>query len=178
MDPIGAAPIFISLTSRRRTEERLKILRLATGVVMFVVSVLSITGSTILNILGISTPSIKMGGGVLLMVLAVDELRGILRARIPLEEELAVVPLAIPLLVGPGTITMILMLTSVRPWYLVLIATLIASILSYVTLSFSELLLKVLGRSVTSALSKFMTIILAAFASEMIFSALRDWGIV
>ena len=178
MDPMGAIPIFISLTSKKSTEERMKMLKLATGVVVTIVSILSISGSTILEVLGITPPSIKIGGGILLMVLAIDEMRGILRSRMPLEEELAVVPLAIPLLVGPGTIAMILMLTSIMPWYIVLVAALIASLLSFLTLLSSELLLRVLGKSATAALSKFMTIILAAFASEMIFSALVDWGVI
>ena len=96
MDPMGAVPIFISLTSKKSTEERMKMLKLATGVVVTIVSILSISGSTILEVLGITPPSIKIGGGILLMVLAIDEMRGILRSRMPLEEELAVVPLAIP----------------------------------------------------------------------------------
>ncbi len=111
------------------------------------------------------------------MILAIDTLGGFSRTKSMSEEDIAVVPLATPLLVGPGTITTLLILSSFHPIYLVFTSAIIAGLLSYVTLNVSHVLVRVLRKSGTVALARLMSIILAAFAADMIHSALVDWGI-
>ena len=111
MNPISVIPIFLSFTSQLENEERKKIVNTATTIVIALLFVFSLFGILILEALNVSVASFQLGGGVLLMVLAIDMLSGLSRSKSVELDQVAVVPLATPLLVGPGTMTTLIVLS-------------------------------------------------------------------
>jgi multiple antibiotic resistance protein len=87
----------------------------------------------------------------------------------------AIVPIATPLLVGPGTMTTIIVLSASVSILLLLISIVIVTFLTYLLLRYSELLVRVLGSNGIRALGRFMTIIIAAFAAQLIFAGVSQW---
>ncbi len=178
LNPVSVVPVYLSMTSDIPSNERTRITNNAMLVVLALLAVFSLMGELVLRLLNISVSGLKFGGGILLMFIALDTLGGMPRTKALVEpEELAVVPLATPLLVGPGTIATILVLSAMYPFYLVFLASMIAGAATYLTMLSSELLFRLMGRSGTSVLARIMSIVLAAFAADMIHSALIDWGI-
>jgi multiple antibiotic resistance protein len=177
LNPISVIPFYITVTANMDSNERKALIRKSFIIVLGLLTLFSLVGGPFFAILNVSVSGLKFGGGVILMVLAIDTLGGFSRTKSMSEEDIAVVPLATPLLVGPGTITTLLILSSIHPIYLVFISAIIAGLLSYLTLNISFILIKVLRKSGTVALARLMSIILAAFAADMIHEALKDWGI-
>ncbi len=180
LDPLSIVPLYISISSPLPEEKRKLMLRRALTFVLAVLSLIAVTGDAVFKALGVKLSSFKVGGGLLLLVLAIDELGKGPRTKELVSEDvmaLALVPLATPLLVGPGSITMILMFTIDHSPLEVVAAVLIACGATYVTLRASSIVRKILGESGTLALGRFMAIILAAYAAEMIHSGLVDWGL-
>ncbi len=177
LNPISVIPFYITVTSNMDPNERKTLIRKSFIMVLGLLSLFSLVGGPFFTILNVSVSGLKFGGGIILMVLAIDTLGGFSRTKSMSEEDIAVVPLATPLLVGPGTITTLLILSSIHPIYLVFISAIIAGLLSYVTLNVSYVFVRILRKSGTVALARLMSIILAAFAADMIHEALKDWGI-
>ena len=111
------------------------------------------------------------------MILAVDMLGGISRSKSVDLQQVAVVPLATPLLVGPGTMTTLIVQANSYPIINVILGGLIATIGVYVTLLSAPMLASAVGKNDIQAMSRIMAVILAAIASQMIYLALYDWGI-
>jgi len=177
MNPISAIPIFLSFTSQLENEERKKIVNTTTTIVIALLFVFSLFGLLILEALNVSVASFKLGGGVLLMVLAIDMLSGLSRSKSVELDQVAVVPLATPLLVGPGTMTTLIVLSGTHAIINVLIGSIVAAAGVYLTLRFSPLLVSILGKNGIQTVSRIMAVILAAVAAQMIYSALYEWGI-
>jgi len=178
INPVGAIPVFLSFTSRLENNERQKIVNTTTTIVVALLFVFSLFGPLILEALNVSVASFKIGGGVLLLVLAIDNmLTGLTRSKSVELDELAVVPLATPLLVGPGTMTTLIVLSGTHAIINVLVGAVIAAAGVYLTLRFSPLLISLLGKNGIRTVSRIMSVILAAVAAQMIHSALYEWGI-
>jgi multiple antibiotic resistance protein len=177
MNPISVIPLFLSFTSQLEKDERKKIVNTTTTIVIALLFVFSLFGILILKALNVSIASFRLGGGVLLMVLAVDMLSGLSRSKSVELDEVAVVPLATPLLVGPGTMTTLIVLSGTQAIINVLIGSIIAATGVYLTLRFSPLLVSLLGKNGIQTVSRIMAVILAAVAAQMIYSALNEWGI-
>ena len=118
VNPIGAIPVFLGLTSDSTAQERNKTANTASISASIILIIAAFTGDYLLAFFGISIASFEMGGGVLLLLIAIS----MLHARIshtkhtPQEakeaeemESVAVVPLAIPILAGPGSISTVIL---------------------------------------------------------------------
>lgn len=177
MNPVSAIPIFLSFTNLLENNERQKIVNTTTTIIIALMFTFSLFGPLILEALNVSVASFKLGGGVLLLVLAVEMLGGRLRSKSVELDEVAVVPLATPLLVGPGTMTTLIVLSGTQAIINVLVGAVIAATGVYLTLRFSSLLISILGKNGVQTVSRIMSVILAAVAAQMIYSALYEWGI-
>jgi len=178
MNPFAAIPTFISLTQGLNPNDVRSILRRATVTGLFIVITFTLLGKHILEVFNISIASLRVGGGVILMVIAVDMLGEEVRTKRMYSGDIAVVPITTPLIIGPGTITTILLLTATRPGdplnlALVLAAGILASIVSFMVLGLSNLLVKYLKTSTVRAFGRFMALIIAGVAVEMIASGVR-----
>jgi multiple antibiotic resistance protein len=110
MDPVGSAPIFISLTAGRSSAARRRAALEAAGAAGGVVVVFALFGRLILDYLHVSVESLTIAGGLLLLLVALQMLRGEDMAQ-PNTANVALVPLATPLLAGPGAIAAVMVLT-------------------------------------------------------------------
>ena len=167
-DPLGAIPIFLSLTSRQDTEERKRSAREATLVSLSVILVFAIFGRYILKFLGISVPALQTSGGLLLLLVALES-----PDPDAVSTNAALVPLGTPLLAGPGAIVsaMVSVESAASPvvgWASVTAAMIATHVVIWLTLRFSVALHRFLGDSAIRVLTRIFGLLLAAIAVEMI----------
>ena len=175
-DPLGAIPIFLSLTSRQSTDERKRSAREATLVSLAVILVFAIFGRYILKFLGISVPALQTSGGLLLLLVALELLTD--KADESPDPEAvtanaALVPLGTPLLAGPGAIVaaMVAVESAASPvagWTSVTAAMIATHVVIWLTLRFSVALHRFLGDSAIRVLTRIFGLLLAAIAVQMI----------
>ena len=175
-DPLGAIPIFLSLTSRQSTDERKRSAREATLVSLAVILVFAIFGRYILKFLGISVPALQTSGGLLLLLVALELLTDKTdESPDPdaVTTNAALVPLGTPLLAGPGAIVaaMVAVESAASPvagWTSVTAAMIATHVVIWLTLRFSVALHRFLGDSAIRVLTRIFGLLLAAIAVQMI----------
>jgi len=178
LNPISVIPTFMSLMGDRGKDEKAIAVRRASLYAAALMAVFAVLGGVILGFFNVSIASLRFGGGILLMVIAIDMLSGLSRTKmLESTEEALIVPIATPLLVGPGTITTLIVMAATHGVVMTLAASGIASLLVYLTLRSGELLLEVAGKNVVRGVGRFMSVIIASISAEMIHSALLEWGL-
>ncbi|MEM1773364.1 MAG: MarC family protein [Desulfurococcaceae archaeon] len=173
MNPFSVVPTFLSLTEGLSKNEVEAILRKATLAGLTIVIVFAVAGKYILEAFNVSVAGLRVAGGIVLITIALDMLGEEPRTKRMDPRDIAVVPIATPLIIGPGTITTILLLVSSKPGdlvnqMLVLTAGIIACLVSFGVLRSSEILVKALRASTIRAIGRFMALIIAGVAVEMI----------
>jgi len=179
VNPIGAVPVFLDLTRERPGDRRTTALQ--TSVAVFVIlAVALVGGETVLQFFGISLPSFRCAGGILVFLMALSMLRaepsGIRHTPAEVEssgrEPVAVVPLAMPMLAGPGAVsTVIVYAHSSRVWrHVGFMGAVIAgtALVTYIALRFAPLIERLLGQTGMNVVTRVMGLILAAIAVELI----------
>ncbi len=178
IDPIGNIPFFIALTEDLTDELRERVSKRATIIAAVLLIIIALSGGAILKFFGVSVDSLRIAGGVLLFMVAVDMLKGSPASEKYFEkgmqhkdvDSLAVFPIALPIYSGPGAITAAIVLASeakdpLKMGLLVLSIVLIY-ILVRLTHIFSEEITRVLGRSGADIFARVMAIFLAGIAAE------------
>lgn len=177
MNPFSALPTFITLTQGLNKGEINSIVKKAMYAGLTIVVTFTLIGKYILEVFNISIAGLRIGGGIILLTIAIDMLGEEPRTKRMDPKDIAVVPIATPLIIGPGTITTILLLTSTNPTLhnilLVLIAGIVACIASFTILRLGEVLVNILKVSTIRALGRFMAIIIAGVAVEMIVHGIK-----
>ena len=170
-DPLGAIPIFLSLTSRQTPPERAASARQAFAVIVLFAAF----GRYILKFLGISVPSLQVAGGLLLLLVALELLTDKVDESPDPEAvtaNAALVPLGTPLLAGPGAIVAAMVAVDttgggVAGWVSVTAAIIGTHIAIWASLRFSLGLNRVLGTSGIRILTRVMGLLLAAIAVQI-----------
>jgi multiple antibiotic resistance protein len=175
MDPIGVIPIYLGLTEEMSEYERRRLIKHIFNVSLALIAIFTVGGKWILEFFGISIPAVRFGGGILLMAIAIDMLGGLPKAKQVKSEELATVPLATPLLVGPGTITTLILLVTKYSVIEVLVGAVGVVFTTYIVFIYADKLVSFLGEGFIRTLGRVMAVIVAAIASEMIYSAVKEW---
>lgn len=170
IDALGTIPILISITTESTAGERIRIVNVA----MFTASILALVflfvGSWILQLLGISVGHFAIAGGTILGALALkDMLTGKFVEEVRKEEMVAVVPIGTPLIAGPATVTTLILLTSQYHWWVVLLALAVNLLVAWLLFLQSNRVVAFLGRGGVRAVSKVMSLLLAAIGVKMIF---------
>lgn len=186
VNPMGSLPIFISATSGWSKAERAKTARTVATTVMIVLGVSAFLGDMILDFFGITIPSFQVGGGILLLLIAISMMHGkqggtrqtAEEAQTMAEREvIAIVPLSIPLLAGPGAISSMILTAQQHPgiWGHVSLLLPIALIALFIwgLLLLSEVITHTLGTIGINIITRLMGIILAAMAVEFIAKGLE-----
>lgn len=187
VDPIGLAPIFLALTSNYREEKRKKAAKKATLIFFFLASFFAIGGGIIFDLLGVSLAAFKVAGGLLLLFTALDMLRSKQSDTRTSDEEIdaatrkediAIVPLAMPLLAGPGAIATSMVLTSraSNPFQigLVVVAIAIVGTVTFLVLRAAPMVERVLGKNGLSILERVMGLLLASIALQFMIDGLGE----
>lgn len=168
VDPIGILPIYISLTSDLDKSRRRKIVFQSLLTAMLVALGFIVLGKATFKILGITMSDFMIAGGIILFCVAIiDLLIPGKQRRIP-EEGIGVVPIGTPLIVGPAVLTTCLMLIDQFGIGPTILAVILNLIITGIIFYWSDLLMRLFGKSGTHALSKIMALLLASIAIMMI----------
>lgn len=176
MNPFTAVNNYITLTQGLGVEEARAILKKSMAVVLILGFTFIFAGRLILEFYHLSLAALRFGGGVLLMYIAVDMLGGSPRSKQVEPGEVAVVPLATPMIVGPGTMTLLIHLGSTRSPATVAVAFLASAATVAAALYSARAITRVLGRNGVKAMARFMALIIASVAAEMLHGAVAYWA--
>ncbi len=170
MDPPGNIPVFIALTKGMRKEERRTELNHAVIVATILLLLFAFLGKIILNVLGISIDSFMIAGGILLLLISFDLLRGEHKYGVTEESGAGVgaVPIGTPMLAGPGAITAVMVIIQSSGVFVVLFSILSTIIATRLVLGQSDRLYDLMGKVGTEVLSRVIGIIVAAIAIQFI----------
>jgi multiple antibiotic resistance protein len=187
VDPIGLAPIFLTMTAGDSREKRIATAKKACLIFVGVLTIFTIGGGLIFQLLGVSLAAFKIAGGILLMLTALDMLRskqsdtrtsGEEIGEAAQKDDVAIVPLAMPLLAGPGSIATVMMLAAraQTPWMLipVLLSVLIIAAATYYTLRAANVVDRWMGINGRAILERVMGLLLAAIAMQFVVDGIRD----
>jgi len=187
VNPIGATMVFIPLTSGATSEEKTRICFRATSTAYVIALVFALTGDLVLRFFGASVDSLRVAGGILLFIMAMEMLRAKQRIKVTEAEmvdaserdDVSVFPLAMPLLTGPGTITTVIVYMGAAAGFVekgaVVLATTATFLLAYGTLRISEEIGNFLGVTGILVMTRIMGLILGAIAVN--FVAIGTWNI-
>jgi multiple antibiotic resistance protein len=186
INPLGAVPIYIGLTRYHSREGKKHTITTASIAVFVVLALSAVLGEGILKLFSISVASFQVGGGILVMLLAISMMNAQTAPVRQTQEEkqeafskenIAVVPLAIPLLAGPGSIsTIIIAANKAIYWYeflgLVIVSLMVAG-LSWGALKLADPISKFLGQTGINIATRIMGLLLAAIAIEFMTDGLK-----
>jgi len=174
IDPPGNIPIFIAVTKGMQKEERKRELNQAVIVATILLLVFAFLGKLLLDTLGISLNSFMIAGGILLLLISFDLLRGEHRFGVLGESEVGVgaVPIGTPLLAGPGAITAVMVIIQSSGTAVVLVSIFCAIIATRLLLGQSERVYDIMGKVGSEVLSRVVGIIIAAIAIQFIGSGI------
>lgn len=181
VNPIGSIPIFISATNGWSSKDRNRITNLVAITVFSVLSVAALMGEHILNFFGISIPSFQVAGGILIMLIALHMLNGKQRqskqsnsstSSLDDKDLLAVVPLSVPLLAGPGAISSIIIAAENHHNFIshlsLIIPISVVVLSAWIVLRLSGFIAHLLGVIGINIVTRVMGLILASMAVEFI----------
>lgn len=181
MDPLGNIPIFLTLLEEMEPARRIRVIvremLIALGILVFFL----FFGQYILSALQISEPALSIGGGVVLFLIALrmifpsHDSNGAGDSERVAGQEPLLVPLAVPLVAGPSSMAMVILLSTRSPGMLLtsFLALIIAWTASSIILLSAEALRRYLGRRVIKAVERLMGMILTTLAVEMFLDGIR-----
>ena len=188
IDTIGNIPFFLSLTEEAKIKKRNQIAIKSVIIAFFIMITFAYAGRYLLDAIGVSLDSLKIAGGIILMILAIDILfekrktRREKRVEEALDEknfdDIIVFPIAIPFIAGPAALTTIILLIgsySINtefqiPVILALIAALVVSLILMIGANF---IVKFLPKQILHATARVMAFILAALATQFIIDGIK-----
>jgi multiple antibiotic resistance protein len=187
VDPMGAIPVFIAMTRGDPPQKRRQMARRASVATFFILSTFAVAGTVIFKVFGITLGAFKVAGGVLLLLTSIEMLRAQpQRTRVTPEEtqegvekeDVAIFPLAIPLLAGPGSIATVtaLMGRAGRKLFAVPVIASIAvtCVASYLMLVAADRIARFLGVTGLSVMNRVIGLIIGALAVQFMFDGVRD----
>lgn len=179
MDPLGNVPVFTTVLAKLDRERRIAVVTRELLIALLVLLGFLLAGNTILTFLGITPSSLNIAGGLLLFIIS---LRMIFPHEFDTgdEEEIDdpfIVPLAVPLIAGPSTIAVLLLLSSSQPerlleWGIALVLAWLGATALLIT---SPLLINIIGRRGSRALGRLMGMVLVILATQMLLNGIRDF---
>ena len=177
MDPLGNIPVFNALLSRFSTKARTRIFLREMFIALFILLLFLYAGTSIMSFLGLTQPSLNIAGGTLLFIIAMRMIFPLKQRVDEPEDDPFIVPLAVPMVAGPSTLAVLLVLSSSQPeriheWCL---ALLIAWGVSTAILAVSPLFLRVLGNRGLRALERLMGMLLIMLAVQMFLNGVTEF---
>jgi len=192
IDPIGQIPTFVALTRTHSEEERRRIALRGVLIAAVVLFAFAFAGDWLLRALGISMAALKVAGGALLFLLAMDMVfaletgirtaTGAEKQEAEQRRDISVFPLAIPLIAGPGAFTSVALLMGRYRDDTSMVAAVLAVLAVVLALSLLSLLLatraqKLLGITGANVIGRVLGILLSALAVQFVLDGLREAGL-
>ena len=188
--PVKAAPVFSSLTKGWTARVRRTTALKGTLIAAAILTIFGVWGDDLLRILGISLSALRVGGGILLLLLAIrlvmertdDPSATDALDETAAAERIAVFPLAMPIIAGPASITAIVVLVSEHPERVAAQVVIMSMMALVLIVTFGMLLMaggleRVLGQTGMNVIARIFGIILAALAAQLILEGLRGSGV-
>lgn len=191
VDPIATVPAFLAMTSNDTPAQRVRMARVACIVATVILLIFATTGKLIFVFFGITIPAFQIAGSLVLLLVALDMLRG---RRSPVQEtteetdagaakeDIAVTPLAVPMLAGPGAITTAVLLHNRANGFAQQMALCVSIVgvclASYFVLSLCAHGARWLNPIALRITNRIMGLLLAAIAVQFLLNALKDLGLI
>ena len=187
VNPIGVLPFFIHFTGGFSREQRRRTIRVASISAFCVIAVSATFGLRIIEFFGISLASFQVGGGMLLLLSSLQMLNAQPAEsrtsdlaegndKVDAGDSIAIVPLTIPLLTGPATIsTMVIYAEKTRHWWEIAVLVgygVVIALAVWIAFSLSGRIARVVGRTGINVMTRLMGLLLAALAVEVMFDGL------
>lgn len=186
INPLGLLPVFVSLTSHQTPQERMKTNTTANIAVMVILWVSMFGGQVILDVFGISIASFRIAGGSLITLIAWSMLQGKLgevkhnkeeKGESIAKESIAVVPLALPLMAGPGAISSTIVYSSQfhTPSQLfgLSLVVVVFSLFSWLVFRAAPLLFRLMGKTGINVVTRIMGLIMMSLGIEIMVAGLK-----
>lgn len=182
VNPIGSIPIFLQLTSGMTPKERSRAFLtgvLSSAIILFIFVIL---GERVLTTLfQISIYDLMAAGGLLLLIIAVDHLvfgnleRGVLTRKGQDASQVGAVPIACPILAGPGAMMTVLVIFSEHGFFVAASSILVVLAATWLILQFIDTIYRLLGRTACMVLSKILCLFLAAIGIHLLMQGLSRY---
>ena len=180
-NPISNMTLFLSLTQGADKKTKLDINKRANIIAFIIVTVFVLLGKFIFELFNISIPAFKITGGILIFYIGFDMLQSKQSSvksikHVHIDENIAVSPLAIPILAGPGTIvTSMNFVSKVEPIQIFLVIAIfgLMSLITYFTFRLSDHIVRIVGYNVISVIGKIMGLIIAIIGTGMIIEGIK-----
>ncbi|WP_340156504.1 MarC family protein [uncultured Winogradskyella sp.] len=180
-NPISNMTVFVSLTQGADKKTKEDINKKSNFIAFIIVAVFVLLGKYIFELFNISIPAFKITGGILIFFIGFDMLQSKTSNvkslnDVHVDENIAVSPLAIPILAGPGTIvTAMNFVANVETIHIILVILIFGSmsLITYFTFKLSDLIVKIVGHNVISVIGKIMGLIIAIIGTGMIITGIK-----
>ncbi len=168
MDVFAVLPIFISLTSDMPDSKKRAVVRQSTITALAVSIAFVAIGNAIFRILGITVDDFKIAGGLILLVIAILDIIRFSEERRKPHETIGVVPIGVPLIVGPAVLTTLIVLINNYGMVPTTVSLILNLSIVWISFSKAQKIIKLFGKNGIVAISKVMALLLAAIAIMMI----------
>jgi len=191
VDPITTVPAFLAMTAEDSPAARIKMARFACLVMMGILMAFALAGRFIFQFLGITMPAFQMAGSIVLLLIALDMLRA-QRSRVKETQEetdagvakadIAITPLAVPMLAGPGAISTVILLHNkaggeVPKQASLIVCIAVTAAVTYLVLSLAAKGARRLNPIALKLTERIMGLLLAAIAMQFLLNALTDLNV-
>jgi multiple antibiotic resistance protein len=189
VDPIATVPAFLAMTARYTLGQRLRMARVACLVAVLILSGFALTGQWLFSLLGITLAAVQVAGALVLLLVALDMLRAqrssvqetaAETAEGAAKDDIAITPLAVPMLAGPAAISTIILLDAQAPSWLfrgILLSCVgLVGLASYGILAVGASGAKWISPLAEKIITRLMGLLLAALAVQFLFNGLKGEG--
>jgi multiple antibiotic resistance protein len=186
VNPISVIPTYLVITQNESSQQRARTARRACISAAAILVAFAVAGRQIFSMFGITIDAFRVAGGLILWVVAMDMLHGERRtqegqqeiAEGATKEDVALAPLAMPMLAGPGAISTIMVLssqaTSMAEKIAVFVAIVVTMAIAWVVLRLGEKVVLRMGETGIRVMTRIMGLLLAAIAMQFVISGARD----
>ncbi len=191
VDPIGLVPVFLAITPHDAPRDRSRMAALACTIAAAILILFAVAGKWLFRVLGISMPAIQMAASLLLLLIALDMLRARKSAVQQTSEEteagvekadIAITPLALPMLAGPGAISTVILLENQAAGLFqsaaVYAGIALVMLASFIILRLAGVVARWIGPIVMRVITRVMGLLLAAIAFQFLINALGEIGLI
>ncbi len=178
IDALGILPFVISISEGMSKHERRKMIHLATITATVVGLVFLFFGQFILKVMNIKVYQFAIAGGIILLVLSIKYMTTGRMVEAVKEDLIAVVPIGTPLIVGPATITTLLLLATQFRLDIVLFSFALNMLITWGIFMLSSYIVRFMGRGGLTATSRVFSLLLTAIAVSMVINGLISAGII
>ncbi|HYF99551.1 MAG TPA: MarC family protein [Candidatus Saccharimonadales bacterium] len=174
INPIGTIPLFANITQKMQKKERDRVLKTTVITASALLILFAVAGTQILSIFGITISSFMIAGGILLFVVSIELLtHGGWRFGGTVSDESGVVPLAFPLLAGPGAITTVILSFQMSGLMVTILSIAIVIGITYIVFFLTGTIYKILGRRGSLIVTRIFAVLVAAIAVQYVVDGLK-----